>query len=449
MDRKTFGAVPAHIRSTGGAPTERLQLPAGVDLTRIFVFEAEISNTRVDSYYTHMDRSTLLNFARAGGVGVALLDSHTSSILPIGYSYDARYEERADGDGATIASFYTLRGLQFGGRHSYATSDDIIAAIEGGLVRDVSVGFHGGDWTCDICHLDYFGMFSGREQYCTHYAGMTYEVTGDDGVSRQRLATVKISGADLSEVSIVYDGATPGAMITKAERAAMAGLLGDREAVAIEQRFNIRLPDRAKKGAIDMKIERVGEVDVEDAVVTTSAASTANVVIVADTAEVPEIANEDSTVVLTAEFAVDPDMVAVRAALSASGFDGQETVDAVQALIKERAQLASRLADADRLLAESKSEADRLRALADLGNQYRSDLVDQALAAGVRAQGGAFPAEQYRALLATADIDAIKAVISGFENVASERFPVGRQSVAEVGAKQNGRAEIPSAAFRG
>ena len=185
-----------------------VELPAGLP-DGAFVREMEISSTRLDSYFTHMMASTLQNFAQEAKEGRSFLDSHDGGKLGLGYTFGG--ELAIEGDNAlAVANFYTVPGIRFGGQHSFASTDDFIKAVEARIVRDVSVGFHGGRWVCDICGGDYF-----RYSQCSHFAGVEYEQTGEDGVTKRTLATVGIHDAHLSEVSAVFDGATPGAMIRK------------------------------------------------------------------------------------------------------------------------------------------------------------------------------------------------------------------------------------------
>ena len=129
----------ARVRAVDtAAPTEgsrAIGVPADA-----FFFEAEISSTTLDSYFTHMADSTLRNFAGDAAGGVALLDSHDGYKLGVGYSASGGYEEE-DGAGRVVATFYIVPGIKYGGRHSFASSDDFILAIRSGVVRDVSVGF--------------------------------------------------------------------------------------------------------------------------------------------------------------------------------------------------------------------------------------------------------------------------------------------------------------------
>ena len=92
------------------------------------------------------------------------------------------------------------------------STNDLIASIEAGTLFDTSIGFNYNKAICSICGNNYFDSSK-----CEHYAGKTYEVDGEDGVTRNMLAYILACppGA-LWENSGVFDGAYPGAgMLSK------------------------------------------------------------------------------------------------------------------------------------------------------------------------------------------------------------------------------------------
>jgi len=171
-----------------------------------FFWRAEISSSRLDAYYTHMAASTLSNFARAAEEGISFQNSHRRYELPLGRSLTGMVRE-SGGETVVEVDFYTVAGLRLTG----VNTRDFILGVRSGIVHDVSVGFYGGQWICDICGRNYLSYD------CPHVAGLEYEFERG-GVVRTKLATVEIRDARLAEVSAVYDGATPGAAIVKASR---------------------------------------------------------------------------------------------------------------------------------------------------------------------------------------------------------------------------------------
>jgi len=191
-----------------------------------YLWRAEISNNLLDSHFTRMSEKTLRNYAEDAGRGVAFLRSHNWHELPVGYSLSGDFIEE-DGRKRVVADFYTIAGLQ--------DTDDLIARMKTGLVRDVSVGFHGGEMSCDICHEDFW--------QCRHFPGLKYELK-EGGVTRNVIATYTIDDARLSETSGVFDGSTPEAMIIKAQRHASMGLLEEKQVDLLERTYRTRLPAR-------------------------------------------------------------------------------------------------------------------------------------------------------------------------------------------------------------
>lgn len=365
-----------------------------------YVFAAEISSMALDAYFTHMADSTLRNFANEAATGVSLLDSHDGRKLGIGYSAGGRYEEE-NGNGRAVATFYIVPGIRFGGQHSFAGTDDYIRAIEGEVVRDMSVGFYGGRWVCDLCHQPYYGFSTD----CHHLAGWEYEIE-IDGRLQRKICTVTIHDAHLSEVSLVYDGATPGAMILKAEDEARAGRLSPTQHRMIERSYRIQLPDQIaanvnreqgenmdEETGIEREVETEGQV----------AATEQDPVVVPASAEEPSDAADRVM------------LIEVRQAVEASPAPADESpAGAIRWLTQQ--------------LAAAQAEVTRLQPLADQGRAYHDDLVNQALVEGVRALGETFPEETYRAMLAGAPLEHIRQVRDTFAAQAADRFPGGRQT---------------------
>lgn len=378
------------------------QLDAGQEESRggapegAYFWQAEISSNRLDSYHTYMTEATLGRFAEDARVGVAFLDSHAWGRLPIGYSVDAQVEDSEDGARRVLATFYTVRGITFGGTHSYASTDDLIAAIDAGIVRDVSVGFSGGSWTCNICGNDYRDYNA-----CGHLAGMEYSTKVGEA---PQLCTVAIDGAALSEVSAVYDGATPGAMILKARNMAGEGLLKGKALAYARAHY---LPDMAQDGPFGSEDKRM---DYEK--------------FVGDIREI--VAHMDL----------------------ASDADADAVVQAVRELKAQvvEAQGLARLADVE--LDSLRARLEDLQPLADVGQVYLQDLREQVMAEGVRAFGEAFPVETYRVLVGGASIEHLKSLRESFAGQASQRFAGGRKTSDGQGQGATRKVVVPDEAYR-
>lgn len=326
-----------------------------LDDSNLFFWDAEISNDLIDSYFTHMSEKTLRNYAEDAERGVAFLAGHNWHSLPIGYSFSGVYEN-GENRKRVIASFYTVRGLQ--------ETDDLIARMEARILRDVSVGFHGGETTCDICGRDMW------DWDCMHFPGLTYE-TKIDGKTQDVLATFTIDDARLSEVSGVFDGSTPEAMIRKAEVLARGGHFTPQQVHFLENRYRIALPSSATYPSVAVPATRVEE---------------------------REMTEEEITRVRS---------------LLGLGADG-DVVTGIESLSKALDEANQRIA--------------ALEPQAKEGVQYRTDLIEAALTEGVRAQGNDFDRELYGSMLKDAPVAVIKRMRDDWKKVADQTLPAGRVS---------------------
>jgi hypothetical protein len=204
---------------------QRAQDPRLFDEFPPVFFSGIVSTNALDSYSTRMHRSSLENFAADLTEGRVLLDSHDSSRLGIGYSLRGRYiAGGGNGVQRAQADFY-----------SAPVDESSIAFIRKmgiGTARDLSAGFYGGQWKCDLCGNEMGRWNEDPEKRCLHWPGMEY-----DG----QTATATIHNARLAETSAVYDGATPGSMILRARQMSEAGLIVPEMARLLEVQYRIKL----------------------------------------------------------------------------------------------------------------------------------------------------------------------------------------------------------------
>ena len=320
-----------------------------------YIWRAEISNNLLDSHYTRMSKRTLENYAADAEGGVAFLSGHNWRELPLGYSLSGAFEA---GDKMRVLSeFYTVRGL--------TQTDDLIARMQTGLVRDVSVGFHGGTYTCDICGRDIW------DWDCRHVPGLMYEEKKGDTVE-QVLSTFTIDDARLSEVSAVFDGSTPDAMILRATHVAETGGLTPKQVEILENRYRITLP--AKKVIAIPKERKMEGLSAEQVV------------------RIKELMSRSGHFVETDWDALDADGV----------------MRGIEKLTTDMRGLQSQAAE---------------------GRQYRTDLVAEAIAEGVRAYGNDFDTDTYRSTLESAPLATVKRMRDDWKKSANAGLPAGRSSV--------------------
>lgn len=416
MDQNYY--FPARILQRGGDMPESAEhalrdlIKADLGGVSPFFFPAEISSDRLDSHFTHMLDSTLQNFAAEAEAGVSFLDSHVRRRLGLGYTLTGSLENLDSlkgNDSVTriVSDIYTVPGIGLG-EGSYASTDDFIRAIRARLVRKVSVGFHGGDMICDICGNSFWDW-----RACKHWPGRKYTVNGDnsdDGEGEEVVSTFGIADGHLAEVSAVYEGSTPGAMILRAEGMAEAGLLDGEEIRRLETQYRIRIPDGQRLWATEA---------------TTYSG-------------LDFVENRDNGEKPMAEVERQAEEMLIREMLKSAGAPTGDLAKCVQWLVDDRARL--------------KKANDELTPLADQGKQYRTDTIKDALAEGVRALGKDFHTETYERMFENADIAHIKQTRDDWKRQGDLVFKGKRltidgeeQSTTPAPAPANA---VPNAAFR-
>ncbi len=352
---------------------------------RVFTFEAEISNQNIDSYFTRMAESSLRNYAADAQTGVAFLIGHDHQALPTGYSLDGQYIPDAVNGPRVVADFYTIR--------DYMMSNDFIMGVEANLVRDVSIGFKEGEdfaFNCSVCGLSMW------DWDCMHIPGMKYDVVqnpqDDPSIQRtiEELCYAWVENAGLSEVSGVFDGATPGAMIVKATRELRAGRLRPDVQRMLESAYRIQLP-KART------IVPVGDPNPNREVIT--------------------MADKDETSGAPDKRAIELNQKELRFEATACGVKVESDDD-------ERS-----------VVGKMRQEIERLRPFerqADEGSRLRKILVDETIAEGVRAFGNDFDENAKRTMLDGLDVDVVCEMRDSWKSIADKVLPKGRSTTDDA-----------------
>lgn len=378
--------------------------PSIFDDSPPFFWTAQISNNSVDAYFSRMMPSSLKNYAADADAGVAFQNSHNCRELSLGRSLAGRFVGgQGNGAARVEAAFFTIPNLQISG----LSTNEFIRGVRSGVTKDVSIGFYGGRSVCSICKGDMWDWMSGT---CVHWPGEEYDIHDDRGkVVGREVAIEQIEDARLSEVSAVYDGATPGAIIQKARAQIEAGNLNPETKRVLEARYRIHLPGK--------RVQIPGY------------------------SGEPKMADPK-----------EPTPLTLREGESLDFGDNNDLRDRVAAILNSRQVEIEALtpkansSESERITTLEADNA-RLRVLAADGETYRNDLIEQALTEGVRAQGNAFPKEIQRGLLEKASIAEIKKVRDGFKAAGDERLKGGRQTVDAVEEPQPMKVTIPAAAF--
>jgi hypothetical protein len=395
----------------------------------VYVFDAAPSNNQLDAYYTRMAPSTLKNFARDAKAGVPIMNSHRTGgwfselELPVGRSFRGSVDKH--GELQTFhSSAYMVRGITI----SDVANDDLIAAIDAGTIFDVSIGFRGGWYKCGICKRDMF-----RDPDCDHYPG--YPVDGDT----DKRAWAWIEDASLGEWSLVYDGATPGAMIEKAQRMLADGRFSPGDIDELEGRLGVRIRPTATLVALPQRSE--------------TTAPTVAPVAGEETGERTEDMTGAELIASILERAGDSLPDETRAQLTAIA----EQLRHANGTLADAAAAIAPLLNGQSALLEDDGETERLRQrVAELeqqaadGRAHREQLIADTLAAGVRAYGATFQRETWERVLreATRSLADIRTFHDDFERQARERLgPGGRHTSAVDPSDPSGlRASDPAAA---
>jgi hypothetical protein len=361
---------------------------------QVYIFPMELSNQNVDSYGTRMSDSTLRNYQDDFSVGRALMNSHRTggflggSELPIGRTFyaelsglalpmSARYED-VGGQRLTVYA-YIQRGIQI----TDVSSDHLIAGIEGGTIKDTSVGFARGDnsqYLCSIC-----GSNLDDWESCTHVPGARYE---------NGRCYAWVDNFRGREASLVYKGSTPDAMIEKASRMAATGMLARADAVLLGEEWGVRLFGE-RTFAVKKREIKGGEGK-------------------------PKMDWENLLADLRGIDQVQGDRIAA---------------------LEEGARPAALMS----LIRADKATIQSLKPRAELGDKWMDDLVEQAVKARVRAEGNGFDGEKYSKMLrASNDPDLIKGEIASWERTAKGILGDGKRPTGgQTADNKPGRAASP------
>lgn len=165
-----------------------------VELTpeQVFVFRVEMCNDQVDRDHERFALEALKELAPLFVGRTVICDHVWASSKQFARIFRTAVEPRKDGGNGLMAWVYLLRSDELKGT---------IAAIEGGILREVSVGCAMGKCTCSICGKDAYG-FDCQHRRGGEYAGeiCVYELS---------------EPIDAYELSFVAVPAQPGAGVTK------------------------------------------------------------------------------------------------------------------------------------------------------------------------------------------------------------------------------------------
>ena len=393
-----------------------------LDKSEVFVFSTKmIGDALIPERYTKLDKSLLEVFRNDARTGVAFMLDHAwagiQKALVYGRTFDAvlRRSNEVEGEKwGLYGDVYIVRGKEKDG----ISTDAIIDDIEDGTLFDVSIGFGYSNAICSICGNEYFGG------ECSHFRGREY-----DG---QLCYVIAKPPGYLMELSGVFDGAYP--------TAGMLSATGD-----MEDGPFIQVPDEELK-------------KLPSGIMTYATYGSASGRLVTF--------HKKDDLAKGNMFSV-PDLSTLKGGGEQVSEDVKTyTQEQVDALVKEAVDKAVEEALAKQTEETQPSEpaqafmsaeqvkealgqevpADKVLLFAKEGIEYRKELKEEALKAGVRAMGDAFKKETWERNFDLMDIQGIKDTMATWQSQAEAEIPAGRQTQAGLGRDQ--KLTIPEEAFK-
>ena len=154
------------------------------------------------------------------------------------------------------------------------------------------------------------------------------------------------------------------------------------------------------------------------------------------------------------ETKLDAKIIEMLTSLGITYKEGETTTEEMSAQLAEKLQ-ALKSSAAQFMTKEQVAEvlgkeltADTILKLAKDGEAYRKEVIDEALTAGVRAQGNEFPAETWKNTFASMAIDAIRDISKTFNKQAEDEIPAGRNTSPNAGTGEQSHDNIPDEAFK-
>ena len=370
----------------------------------VFAFSTKmVGDALLTERYMKLHKSLLELYKTDAKAGVAFMLDHAwagiQKALVYGRTFDASIK-RSDGtvEGETWAlhgDTYIVRGKEKDG----ISTDSIIADIEDGTLFDVSIGFGFETSICSVCGENYYR--------CDHFRGREY-----DG---QLCYIIAKPPGYLMELSGVFDGAYPTAGILSQ----MSLPEGQSELIQLPDEELKKLPSGimtyASYGSNSGRLLTYHKKD---------DLAKGNTFSVPDLSKPKGSDQEMSEPVTYTQEQVDAlikeavDKAVAEALANAPAVDPPATPEAFMTQEQATEKLGKEL------------PADKVLTYAKEGMDYMTQLVEDAVAMGVRAQGNDFPAETWKNTFAGMGSQGIKDIMATFEKQAKEEIPAGRQSSA-------------------
>lgn len=411
----------------------------------VFVFPDKLAGDMIiPGRNVQLTKPLLDVFSTNANKGVSLLLDHSWSpdgffglggrpkmAMPYGRTFDSRYDSATE-EGETIslvADHYMARGIELDG----IKTDDLIASIEAGTLFDSSIGFSYGKATCSICGKNYR-----KYDECKHIAGRTYEIEGEDGITRNQFCYIKAEPPGfLMENSLVFDGAYPG-----------AGTMSKAGDIVENEKGTYQVIDEMKE--VDPMKPIIATYSNRMGLITMVKKSDHKKVFIGGTIEDENLKGGENS--------MNENLKKMIEAFGIEYKEGEtkpeellnqiaEKYVAIEPVEPQEGQVESYMTQeeaTEKLGAEL--SADDVLKLAKEGQEFRKSLSDEAIAMGVRAMGNDFPKETWENSFANMDTKLIKDMMKTWELQVNASIPDGRKT--DPGAGQNQSMSIPDDAFK-
>lgn len=449
----------------------------------VFAFPSKLAGDMIiPDRYVQLTKELLDVFAVDAKKGVSFLLDHSwhadgfwglggrpRAALSYGRSFDSKFGPATE-ESETIslnADTYMMRGVELDG----IKTDDLIHSIEAGTLFDTSIGFNFNKGICSICGKNIY-----NSDECEHYPGKTYEVEGEDGVTRNLLCYAKAyPPGGLWENSGVFDGAYPGAGMLSKAGDILENETGIYQVVTelkdidptkpviatYSQRAGlmtmVKKSENKKPFALGGLVQKAqGMITDQDSIFALGkrigvskeqVINIANIVLKGGDTMNRELLEMLAKLGIAFEEGKEYSMEEINSLVEAWGKKTQEEINAAKA-----AAVASTATESFMTQEQAKEKlgkeltADEVLSLAKEGQDYHKKVTDEALAMGVRAMGNDFKKETWERTFATMSSKEILDITATWESQAKANIPAGRSTDPAAGQQQVNNA--PDEAFK-
>ena len=391
----------------------------------VFCFSGKSAGDMIiDNRYIQLSKELLETFIKDAQTGVSWLLNHSwasfsEPVTSFGRTFDGRLEPSSV-NGETVAMFLDKYMPRSDTLKNGRSTNSVIEDIENGVLFDTSIGWGSSKMVCSICNMDYYGGD------CNHIRGRTYEDA--DGNSKLCYVVAKNPGY-LMEESGVFDGAYKGAGISMSSA-------GD-EFETPQGKFII--VDELKE--LPKGTNVFGSYSEKGGIVT-FIKKTEHKKIFAMKGDENKMNEKvlkmlEAFGIVTEAFGADMGKALEMLAEKYATIPVAEPKEGEVQSYMTQEQTTKKLG--------KEVSADDVLKLAKEGQEYHAQVIDDAVAMGVRAQGNDFPVETWKNTFSTMGTLAIKDIMKTFEAQAKAEIPAGR--LTNPGAGFSKDASIPDEAF--